>query len=293
MFKNKKLSLIIMSAIVLITALGLMAFDPFEDAAIVSAVEGHGRRPGNQNDGDFHKDKDGAYLAEALGISEEELQAAVEEAQAAVIEQALADGLITQEQADPMADRGFRMPRGIGGPDSGIDFNAYLADALGISVEDLDLAREAAKDAAIQQALEDGTITEEQVALKEARDAFRNGMQKDEILAKALGISLDEVEAAKGDGVRVPDLLEELGIDPDDFEADMSAAWEEAVQDAVADGTLTQEQADLLLADGFHGMRHPGGPGHRNHSEDSSFPGERPEGGSGGNRFPSPADDDA
>ena len=291
MFKNKKLSLIILSALVMITALGLMAFTPFDGETVVGAVEGHGRRPGKQNDGDFRKD--GTYLAEALGISEDELQVAVEEAQAAVIDQALAEGLITQEQAEAMADRGFRMPRGMGGSDSEIDFNAYLADALGISLEDLDQARETAQDAALQQALEDGTITEEQVALREAREAFRNGMEKDEILAKALGISVDELETAKEAGVRVPELLEELGIDPDDFEANMSAAWEEAVLDAVADGTITQEQADLLLSDGPHGMRSPGGRGHHDRSDSPNFKSERPEGGRGEEREPVQGDDDA
>jgi hypothetical protein len=291
MFKNKKLSLIILSALVITTALGLMAFAPFDEGAVVGAVDSHGRKPGNKNDDARHRD--GAYLAEALGISEDELQAAVEEAQAAALDQALAEGLITQEQADAMAGRGFRLPRGIGGPDSGIDFNAFLADALGISVGDFDLAREAAHEAAIQQALEDGVITEEQVALKEAREAFWNAMPKDEIQAKALGISLDELEAAKNEGIRVPDLLEELGIDPEDFAANMEAAWEEAIQDAVSNGTLTQEQADLLLADGFHGMRHPGGRGHHGRSGTPNFGGERPEGGPGGNRFPSQGDDDA
>lgn len=291
MFKNKKLSLIILSALVLVTALGLMAFTPFDGASDASAVEGHGRRPGNKNDD--ARLRDGAYLADALGISEEELQVAVEDAQAAMLAQALADGTITQEQVDSMTDRGFRMPRGIGGPDSEIDFDAFLAEALGINVEDLALAREEAKDMAIQQALEDGTITEEQVALRDAREAFQNAMQKDDVLAKALGISVEELEAAKDDGVRIPDLLEELGIDPADFEANMSAAWEEAVLDAVADGTLTQEQADLLLADGFHGMHHPGGRGHHDHPGAPNFGGERPGLESDADRGPVQGDDEA
>jgi len=200
MLKNKKLSLIILSALVMITALGLMAFTPFDNAADMIAVEGHGRRPGNTNDGgpcaEDANFKDGAYLADTLGISEDELQVAMEGAQAALVAQAVADDLITQELADAMAGRGFRLPRGIGGPDSGIDFDTFLGDAIGINVEDLDLAQEAAQASAIQQALEDGTITEEQFALRGARDAFQNAIQKDGVLAKALGINLEEVEAA-------------------------------------------------------------------------------------------------
>jgi len=66
----------------------------------------------------------------------------------------------------------------------------------------------------------------------------------------------------------------------------MSAAWE-----AVAGGAITQEQADLLLVDGFHGMSRPAGRGHHDHSDTHNFDGERPEGGPGGNLDPVQGDD--
>ena len=103
-------------------------------------------------------------LAEALGISVEELQTAQENAQQAALDQALSEGLITQEQYDMMVLRGFsgrggiRVPKG----ESQIDMNVLLADELNISVEELQAAREEAADMAIAQAVEDGRITQEQ-----------------------------------------------------------------------------------------------------------------------------------
>ena len=58
-------------------------------------------------------------------------------------------------------------PGGFGGR---ADFGApvqdnYLADALGISVEELQAARDQAKDAVIDQTVEEGLITEEEVKI--------------------------------------------------------------------------------------------------------------------------------
>jgi hypothetical protein len=147
------------------------------------------------------------------------------------------------------------------GPDSPIDMDLHLAEALGISTDELSDAREAAKNAAIEQALEDGMITEEQVTIMEARQALKNYIEKDALLAKALGITVEELEAAKEDDQRIPDLLEELGIDQETFEANMQAAHEEVVRQAVQDGVITQEQADLMLDNGFRGVHGPGGRG--------------------------------
>ena len=115
----------------------------------------------------------------------------------------------------------------------GREADSLLADALGISVEELQAARERVQAAAIDQALEEGKITEEQVAMMEAHQALQNYIQKDEMLAKALGITLDELDAAKEDGQHLPDLMEELGIEPEDFEVNMQALREEILEQAV------------------------------------------------------------
>lgn len=262
MFKNKKVSTIIISVLALTLAIGLMAFAPVETASAAEPVgkEGpggsrgdHGSRGGKRGPGFGGED---TFLADELGITIEELQTAFEEARS-----------------------------NFEGPGSETDMNTLLADVLGITVEELGTAREAARDAAIEQALADGKITEEQVALKEARQALKNYMAKDELLAKALGISVDELETVKEDGKRIPDLLEELGIDQETFQANMQTAHEEALQQAVEDGVITQEQADQMLekmADrDFQGER--GGRG-----GNDSVPGGR-EGEKGSRELPNPS----
>jgi hypothetical protein len=261
MFKNKKFSLIVIGMLVLAVALGLVAFAPVETASagsIESDGFNHGRGPGGFRPGG---PGGGEALAESLGISIEELQAAQQAAQEAAIEQALSEGLITQAQADRLRESDFKRFQMLAGPDNPVDMDAHLAEALEISVDELSEARETAKNAAIQQALEDGAITADQAAMMEARAALKNYIEKDALLAKALGISAEELEAAKEDGQRLPDLLEELDIDPETFEANMQAAHEGILQQAVEDGLITQEQADLLLENGFGGMPGPRGRG--------------------------------
>ena len=261
MFQNKKwYSVLLAGAVALTLALGVMAFAPTLDASAASAVDTdlfHGRGPaGRGGESPLGGNED---LADALGISVEDLQAANETAQAAALAQAVEAGLITQEQADQVSKRGFSGRRGIGSPGGEIDYEALLADALGISVEALQAARETAMDARLSQAIEDGKLTEEDASRIEARQALRNYFEKDEMLAKALGISVEELDAAREDGTRIPDLLEELGLTEEEFQANMQTVRQEMLQQAVEDGLITQEQADLLLEGDFGGRMVPGG----------------------------------
>jgi hypothetical protein len=172
---------------------------------------------------------------------------------------------------------GARLPNaltqdwGPGGPHGGDgpfgNYDEYLAEALGITVEELQAAQKAARAAAIQQAVADGVITQEQADLMSAHDALRGYIDRDALLAEALGITVDELHAAWEEGKSMPDLLDELGLDAAAVNEALRAAYEAAVQQAVTDGVITQEQADLILSGdwpGFHmpgdGMR-PGGPG--------------------------------
>jgi hypothetical protein len=158
-------------------------------------------------------------LAEALGITVEELQAAYEKAFASAIEHALDEGLLTQEQADNLlsGDRfGFHGRGGFRG--FGGDMNEHLAEALGISVAELEAAQAKAHDAVIAEAVEAGIITQEQADLIKARGAISAYVQ--EAMTKAYG---------------------------------------EAIEQAVADGVINQAQADLLLENGTMGFRAPAG----------------------------------
>ncbi len=165
------------------------------------------------------------YLAEALGITAAELQAAQQTAYEAAIEQALAQGLITQAQADALKARDGSFGRGFhrffGMDDATIDMNALLADALGISIDELAAARVEAQDLALAAAVEDGRITQEQADQLKARQSLRT-------------------------------YLDEQG-----FQDQVRSLYETLVQQAVTAGVITQEQADAILSDSgrFGGMR--------------------------------------
>ncbi len=171
------------------------------------------------------------YLADALGISVDELQAAYEETQIAAIEQAVEEGILTEEQADELLDRvnGFhgRFRRGF--RFGGIDEDALLAEALDISVEALEAARVEASRAKLDAMVEAGALTQEEADLMAAREA--------------VGTYFDQEAVA----------------------AIIQEAYESAVTQALEEGAITQEQADRLLEspafprrlkffeDGFHG----------------------------------------
>ena len=172
----------------------------------------------------------GEALAEALGITVEELEAAHDEAKEAALAQAVADGLISQEEADAIL-AGEARPRGLG-RQAGIDGQAFLADALGISVEELEAAIEQVQADRLAAMVEAGAITQEQGMLT-ARQAV------------------------------------ESYVDREALQDMMQAAIEEAINEALADGAITQEQADTLLSNvenfegrGFGGRGFGGRGGH-------------------------------
>ncbi len=163
-----------------------------------------------------------ALLADALGISVDELHAARAQATSAAIDQALTEGLITEAQATRLRER-----EGQFGPwrnlvplaKKAINYDALLADALGISTDKLNAAKQSAQEAALAQAVADGRLTQEEADLMQARQAIQ------------------------------PALRER-----------MQSIYEEVVNDAVASGTITQAQADALLSS-EHGFGFEGGFG--------------------------------
>ena len=73
-------------------------------------------------------------------------------------------------------------------------------------------------------------------------------------IADVLGISVEEFEAALAEGETPYTLAQTLGVDFAEVRAAMDALHAEALQQAVADGLITQEQADWILS-------HQGGNG--------------------------------
>jgi hypothetical protein len=239
MSRKVLISTLLGGALAVAAVVGLVAYRSANAAAsIVAAPANYGfgqgsfeRGPGGPGRPEPQSNED---LAEALGISVDDLNAAYTAANAAALEQAVKDGLITQAQADELKANKEAFPFGgrWGGwlSQKGIDYDALLADALGITTEKLQAARDQVRDANIDQAVTDGKLTQEQADLMKGRNA----------------------------------LFADQG-----FRSAMQSAFEAAVKQAVSDGVITQAQADLILKEqdgaGFPGMRGfdgpPGGPG--------------------------------
>jgi hypothetical protein len=179
-------------------------------------------------------------LAAALGITVEELAAAEDEAYAAAIDQAVAEGLLTEAQAEQLLEGNgrFRHPF-IGSADR----EALLADALGISVEQLQSAMAEVRAARLAELVESGALTQEQADLMAARAAVQDYVDQ-EALAETL-----------------------------------QNAYEAAVDAALADGAITAAQAEQLLEnmpafDRFDfGSAFGGGPGRGHHHGGFRMPG--------------------
>lgn len=254
MNKNKKWSRIIIgSMLVLILAIGGTAVlaqaqddpevtPPAEESETFTFPNPFARGDFQGHRG-FHGRPDGAaadeYLADALGITVEELQATQEAVRAAALEQAVADGLLTQEQADQLSQFDGRFHGGHFGLADNKD--ELLAAELGITVEALQTAQEEAHQARLDQLVADGVITQEQADLMAARKAVNDYLDVE-------GLS----DAAQ-------------------------AAYETAVQQALDAGEITQDQADQLLseASGFGGRGFFGGRGGFGHGgrHGRGFPG--------------------
>lgn len=174
--------------------------------------QGH---PGGRDGGFVDRAVVNAAIADVLGISVEELQAA--------------------------QDERIQLPD--------------LAESLGVDMELVQAAIEAVHAEAIAQAVADGTITQEQadaIAERAAlqsiiRDIFdRDAMAA--VTADALGMTVEELQAAHDEGIRLPELAAEAGIEMSVIGDAIEAAKAEALQTAVADGLITQEQADAITS---------------------------------------------
>lgn len=163
---------------------------------------GRGEMRGGMGDND-------QYLAEALGITEDELATARTTAREAAIQQAVKDGLITQEQADGMLSGTGKVRIDLRGID--VDQDALLAEALGISVDKLQEAQQSAFEAQLAQAVTDGRVTQAQA---------------------------DQLKAERA--------LQQYIVD--------KGLYTSAVQAAVKDGVITQAQADTILSQSGRGL---------------------------------------
>lgn len=202
---NKK-HMTILAAVLMITAIffGSFAIKNVQAQAATPPQAGQfGFGPGDET-----------ALAEALGVSVEDIAAARAAAFEAAVEKALTEDLITASQAETLKSRagvmGWGMLYRLVGSENAdlIDEEALFAEALGVSVEDLEAARQANMTARLEAAVEAGTLTQEDADAMAAHQAL---MQDSE------------------------------------FQAQVQENLKAAVQAAVEAGKLTQAQADALL----------------------------------------------
>ena len=167
----------------------------------------------------------------------------------------------TQEETTPEWGSRFRGFGRFGGNGNWLE---NLAEALGITVDELEDAQQQAYAASVADAVAAGQITQEQADQILAQRALKSYIDRQAILAAALGMSVDDLEAALADDQSIVDLMVERGIDSATLQTNARAAYETAVRQAVADGVITQAQADEILAgDGFNLFGRGGFGGHR------------------------------
>ena len=128
----------------------------------------------------------------------------------------------------------------------GLDRDALLAEELGITVEKLQAARQAASTRALDQALEQGLITQEQYDQMKLHSLVAPYLDRQTLLAEALGI-----EPATLDDKTLSEWMDELDLDQATLQTRLQAAVEAALERAVADGVITEEQATTLKDEGL------------------------------------------
>jgi hypothetical protein len=141
--------------------------------------------------------------------------------------------------------------------------DARLAEALGVSVERLQAAREQAFDGGIQQAVDEGELAPKQAERMRTWRKLRPYLNPQALAAQVLGMTPEQLQAALDGGKSLWDLAHERQVDFASGREKFMAAGKAAVQQAVADGVISQQQADDLVR--MVGQRGPGGffGGHR------------------------------
>jgi len=146
---------------------------------------------------------------------------------------------------------------------------AELADRFGVDLSGLYEAARSAQEEAIERAVEEGTLTEEQAErlLKRLGDRpalaiprlgrwggwfgrFAGGATE-ESLAEALGLDVEELRLQLWGGRTLAELADRAGVDLEDVreavEAGRREALRERIAQAVEEGSITEEQAGWLL----------------------------------------------
>jgi hypothetical protein len=158
-----------------------------------------------------------ATVADILGISVDEYDAALESAQEQVLGEAVTDGWLTQDQADRMRDR---MDEGFGrGTHDG--FPGIRGDRFG-----------------------------------HGRGSFVGGPENSlvGVAAEELDITAPELLEELRDGKSIAEVASEKDVEPQSIAVAYLAQLEENLNQAVEDGRITQKQADWMLTQAQEGV---------------------------------------
>jgi polyhydroxyalkanoate synthesis regulator phasin len=158
---------------------------------------------------------------------------------------------------------------GSGGPfDFHGKFREAIAEILGISADEYEAAVEKARDQVVDEALTEGWLTEEQAELLQWRmdrapsvqmPGISRGMRElgrglmgggDGLLSIAAGeldMSLTDLLAELEDGKSIADVAEEKGVNIQVIVDAYLAQIQENLDEAVAEGNMTQTQANYRL----------------------------------------------
>ena len=306
------------AAIALAVAAGAFALTGAFGIGPAAAEGGDDGDRGAHHDRDDHDEGDeGAALAEALGVTVEDLEAAMRQVMLDRIDAAVDAGRLSEEHAEALREaiesgeepgRGFRGHHGFGHGlgwrgDEGEE-GAAFAEALGVTAEELEAAmRQVALDR-IDAAVEAGKLTEERAEMLreaiESGEPFERGRFDRGHRGRGFGFGFDgaSVDVLPEDlAERLRDLLEAVESGEFDardfgesfgifrlgiaggfgFDGAMTAgerqqAMLDRIDAAVEAGTLSEERADALRTliesddgEGWSGFGWPGRRFHRGH----------------------------
>jgi polyhydroxyalkanoate synthesis regulator phasin len=234
---KKTIIILVLGALAVTAAFGAIAYQSVLAATPTATTTGTTSTtsqvgPGWEGGKGMHGGYTNQQLADALGITVDALNTAYQNAYSAALKDAVSKGLITQAQADQLTTNGTAFPYGDRWNNwltqNGIDFNTYLADALGISVDTLKAAYKTAYNTNIDQMVTAGNLTQTQADLMKGKYALFNDST---------------------------------------FQSSMQSAFTSAVNAAVSSGVITQAQAEQILSNssnmfmpGMDGFGGPGGP---------------------------------
>ena len=138
------------------------------------------------------------------------------------------------------------------------EMDAELAAALGISAEELRAAQDTAVANMIEKAVAEGELAPKEAERMQTARKLRGYVDPIALMAQVLEMTPEDVQAALDAGRTPWDLAAEKNLDFGSAWQKLMAAGKATLDQAVADGVITREQADELFSRrgrGFCGKR--------------------------------------